>query len=811
MMAGAGDVNGFVQAMGPVARMILGEPSQVIRAKNEIRYGARGSLSISLDKGTWFDNEIGEGGGVIDFVILHKRLNRLDAISWLKTNGHLAEEPQGHARTIAAIYDYLSASGELSFQVVRFVPKTFRQRAPDGNGGYKWKMAGVQLVIYRLPEVIEAVSRDETIYIVEGEKAVHALESIGVVATCSPGGAGKWRTDYGTPLAGAHVVILPDNDPQAVTPDGELKWHADGRPVLPGQDHAADVARKLKKIAASIRIVSLPDLPSKGDAADWVAGGGTLEQLKALSPRSADPEPSSVKSDHPVRPSVEDPSRPTVTVLNGLRHRAADEGLAAMTHAKIPFYQRGRTMVRAALSRAKTSDGQVIDIPGIVDVTVPMLGRALGRAAEWQKVKADGEPVRIDPPKEIVEQIASMFGEWPFPPLTGVIGTPTMRPDGSILDTVGYDEATGLVLIAPPPMPPIPPRPTRLDANVARETLLDLLSEFPFADEASRSVALSMILTAVLRGALLPAVPMHVATAPQPGTGKSYLGDIASAIAIGERCAVIAMAPNAEETEKRLIGAALSGQPIIAVDNVSEMMSGDFLMQVTERPLLQVRPLGTSRPITISNTFTVFATGNNLSAPADLVRRTILCRLDANLENPEDRTFRSNPVKTVLADRGKYIAACLTIGRAYIVAERPGMLRSLPSFEPWSDLVRSAIVWLGMTDPCESMEMARAEDPIRAARAAVFSAWSSELGLNPSGLTTHELILEAESLDDHGFLHPTFREACLSVAAERSGSTISGRRLGNYLAKADKNRVGDLKLTVNRQDPTRPRWVLLKV
>jgi putative DNA primase/helicase len=509
-------------------------------------------------------------------------------------------------------------------------------------------------------------------------------------------------------------------------------------------------------------------------------------------------------------PGVEDHGRPVIRVLSGLRHWAADQGLQAMASARVPFYQRGRSLVRAALSKAKTSDGQVVEIPGIVDVTLPILCRALGSVAEWERVKADGEPVRIDPPKEVVEQIGSMFGEWPFPPLTGVIGTPTMRPDGSILDAVGYDDATGLVLISPPKMPSIPDRPTRVQANQARETLLDLLSEFPFADETSRSVALSMILTAVLRGALLPAVPMHVATAPQPGTGKSYLLDIASAIATGERCAVIAIAPNPEETEKRLIGAALSGQPIIAIDNVSDTLAGDFLMQVTERPLLQVRPLGTSKPISISNTFTVFANGNNLCAAADLVRRTIICRLDANLENPEEREFKSNPVKVVLADRGKYVAACLVIGRAYIVAERPGMLRSLPSFEPWSDLVRSAIVWIGMNDPCDSMELARAEDPIRAARSAVFTSWATELGLNPNGLTTAELISEAEAIDDHGFLHKGFREACLSVAAERSGTTISGRRLGKYLASAEKNRVGDLKLTINRQDVARPRWVLSK-
>lgn len=465
-------------------------------------------------------------------------------------------------------------------------------------------------------------------------------------------------------------------------------------------------------------------------------------------------------------------------------------------------------MVRTAMAKAKTSDGAVIEIAGIVPVTIPILGRALGSVAEWEKIKATGEPTRIDPPREVVEQIAAMSGEWPFPPITGVISTPTLRPDGTILSTIGYDEATGFVLLSPPPMPEIPEHPTRLDADRAIEVLQSLLVEFPFSDEPSRSVALSMILTTVLRGALLPAVPMHVATAPQPGTGKSYLADIASAISTGERCAVLALAPNPEETEKRLIGAALAGQQIIAIDNVSEMMAGDFLNQVTERPLLQLRPLGTSTIIRIANSFTVFANGNNLSAPADLVRRTLVCRLDANLENPEERIFEANPVQAVLANRGRYVAACLIIGRAYIAAGRPNPCQTLPSFERWSDLVRSALVWLGVPDPCSSMDMARAEDPIRAARAAVFQSWEEEIPLGRPGFTTSELVEKTENRDENGFYCPKLREACLAIAADRSGHSVSPLRLAKWLAKNNNNLIGSLKLLVDRNDIARPKWIL---
>ena len=115
----------------------------------------------------------------------------------------------------------------------------------------------------RLPVVIAAVAAGRPVYIVEGEKAADALAGLGVVATCSPGGANKWRAEYGKPLAGADVVILPDND-------------------APGRRHATAVAKALQGIANTVRILALPGLPEKGDVADWIASGGTAASLATL-------------------------------------------------------------------------------------------------------------------------------------------------------------------------------------------------------------------------------------------------------------------------------------------------------------------------------------------------------------------------------------------------------------------------------------------------------------------------------------------------------------------------------------------------
>jgi hypothetical protein len=502
---------------------------------------------------------------------------------------------------------------------------------------------------------------------------------------------------------------------------------------------------------------------------------------------------------------------PTIRVLGGKRHEAANAGLVALEGAGVPFYQRDKTLVRISRIKAKASDGSTVIVPSVMALNNTLLGRVLGQVARWQKIKSTGEIIAIDPPNEVVEQIAVMTDEWPFPPLRGVIDTPTLRPDGSPLQSPGYDPATGYVLFSPPPMPTIPNRPDKADALDALALLNnDLLAEFPFTNNASLSVAMSMLMTPVLRAAMAVA-PAHVVTAPEAGTGKSYLQDIASMIATGDRCAVMAMAEKPEETEKRLIGAALMQFPIIAMDNVNGLLMGDFLCQVTERPVLQIRPLGTSNLLRIANTFTVFINGNNLVIGADAVRRCVQCALDANMEVPEERTFRSNPMALVLADRGKYIAACLTIARAYIGAGRPGRLPPRASYEGWSDVVRSPLVWLGWSDPVETVASIRTDDPIRQQRAAVFAAWAAELTLE-IGYQTSELIVKAEAWGQGERTYPELFAALFAVAATRGGGQqIDARRLAHWLRRNLDTVAMGRKLTVDRSDQQRPYWKLIAV
>jgi putative DNA primase/helicase len=326
----------------------------------------------------------------------------------------------------------------------------------------------------------------------------------------------------------------------------------------------------------------------------------------------------------------------------------------------------------------------------------------------------------------------------------------------------------------------------------------------------SLSCAVSMLMTPVLRG-MMTAAPMHVVTKPVAGSGGSYMQDIAAAIAIGERCPVISLTrDNPEENAKVLSAAALSGQPIIAIDNFTGVLMGDFLCQLIERPMPQVRPLGKSELVTIPNNHCVMANGNNVTTGADAVRRVVQTALDANREDPTTRVFTHNPVAEVLANRGKYIAAVLTMARAYRVAGSPGKLPPRHSFNEWSDTVRSCLVWLNWPDPDLSLKAVRAADPVGAKLHGVITSWAKDLTVG-EGYFTSELVAKAGECLDHSAdrIRPDLWDALFNVAGSKTGQ-LDARALGRWL-EAHLNRIGGgHKLVADRTNKARPRWSLAR-
>jgi hypothetical protein len=253
-----GEITRYYEARIPKLHRLGGE----LRAACPIHKGQRESFAVNVETGQWFcHSQCGRGGSIFDFETELTGSNGKEARdAVLQLAGHLEQE-----RRLVATYDYTDEQGKLLYQTVRYEPKDFKQRRPDGAGGWIWNLKNTRLVLYRLPAVLKA----PVVFVVEGEKDADALTELGVVATTSPLGAGKWRSQYSEVLRGKQVFIIPDADEK-------------------GRQHAQGALGSIRGVAAACKLVPLPEAK---DAAQWLARGGTLDALTALCERETPPEP----------------------------------------------------------------------------------------------------------------------------------------------------------------------------------------------------------------------------------------------------------------------------------------------------------------------------------------------------------------------------------------------------------------------------------------------------------------------------------------------------------------------------------------
>jgi putative DNA primase/helicase len=286
--------------MQEVARRLLGDPNRQLSNQVQFRYGTNGSLAVDLRKGTFYDHEACEGGGVLELIRREKGLNAGEARAWLREAGILGADTRlREEKFVEATYDYTDEEGRLVFQTVRYGyrnrdghrvlaadgrrKKTFAQRQPAGSG-WAWNLNSIEPVPYRLPQLRAAIANDQTIFIPEGEKCVDRLIDAGLCATCNAMGANKWRNELTSYFSGAKVVILSDND-------------------RAGREHGRLVAEKLKGTADSLLILDIPGLPEKGDVFDWLEAGHTAEELQEL-------VASDSRSPEDLNRAIEDDGRP---------------------------------------------------------------------------------------------------------------------------------------------------------------------------------------------------------------------------------------------------------------------------------------------------------------------------------------------------------------------------------------------------------------------------------------------------------------------------------------------------------------------
>ena len=419
---------------------------------------------------------------------------------------------------------------------------------------------------------------------------------------------------------------------------------------------------------------------------------------------------------------------PQIKVIPSELPRIVNEAEDALILLGQEFYQRGGMLVRPVTGTIVNKDGKTQGWQ-LIPVARPYLVETLCCAAQF--VRMDGRSKTkgwkpIDAPDKVASALLSRRGKWKLPILNGIVQAPFLRTDGSLCETPGYDPVSKLLFKADGLFPPIPHQPSREEALKALVLLEDLIGTFPFVGKADRSVALAAILTTMDRRSMATA-PLFAFNSPVAGTGKSKLVDLCSILATGQPMSVISQGYSEEEFVKCLSAALLAGDSGISIDNCERELKSDFLCQVLTQPKLNIRILGLSSNVETPMNAMLFATGNNLTFSGDVIRRTLMCTMDAGCERPELRDFKTDAASEAKERRGELVVAALTVLRAWHVAGERLNLPAFGGFEDWSYRVREALIWLDRTDPCETLAEVRDSDPRRGELVTVIEQWKQHL------------------------------------------------------------------------------------
>lgn len=725
------------------------------------------SLSIALDH----DRILAycHAGCGIEQVLAPLRLEKAD----LFLNNRKPKSKRRESREIEVVYCYADADGK-PFEVVRFKPKGFSQRRPDGKGGYIWNLEGITPTLYHQKEVEAAIARNETVYLLEGEKDVDNLRSRKLVATTNVGGAGKWRDYYTEALRGADLVIIPDNDE-------------------PGRAHANLVAGSCFGVASQIRIVELPD--GSKDVSDWFTNGGDVQKLRGLTSKC------------PVYKPL-----PKVVVTGRQLRDLTSEALKNLYKDNKPprIFRRGGTLIRVA----QDEKGR----PFTEMLTESALRGYLARCCDFLRATARNGMTAVAPPLDVVRDILSLEG-LDFPALEGITEAPLLRSDGSVMCQPGYDRVTRLYYHPSSglSMPSIPERPTDDQITHAIALVGEPLYDFPFDSEASRANAIATMFTPILRPMIDGPVPLAIIDKPQAGTGASLLAEVITLIATGRPAAMMTAQKDDEGWRKAITSLLLKGQLVVTIDNVESTLFAPSLAAILTATTYQDRLLGRSEMVTLPNRTTWIATGNNIRLGGDLPRRSMWIRMDAKMARPwlrDTGSFR-HPylVDWVAHNRSNLLSAMLTIVRAWAVSGMPKSegTPNLGGYESYCRVIGSVLAYMGVVGFLENLDAMYNETDTETPQWQCFlGAWHETIG--EKAITAAEL---ASELNNHQEIRAALPDA-ISDTDSRNYSVRLGQKLsrkngvrypnGLVLIKAGERRRAVTWKVVRFENETSPQF-----
>jgi hypothetical protein len=593
----------------------------------------------------------------------------------------MAHNGSGPTRHIVATFDYQDETGSPAFQVVRFEPKEFRQRRPDGHGGWIWNLQGVVRLLYRLPMVLTDYSQPICFH--EGEKACDAAVAAGLpgVHTTTSGGASNGHLTDVSSCGGRDVLIVPDHDD-------------------PGRRYAETLATRLVEIGATtVRIVPLPNLPQHGDVVEWLATGGTPEQFVTLCQAAGRYD--NTTNAHPPEPTPTAPApsdnRPELDCDIGDLDESTRQAWGVIQTGNAPpqLFLYGSVPSRIELDE----DGRSLRI---IELTADRLRYHAAQQARWTKTKKR-QRVECRPPMDVIKNLLAA-PEIPLPILSRIVEVPVFSDRGTLVQRPGYDAEARLYYqpySAKMTTVSISAEPTADEVATAKARLDDLIRDFPFVSDADTAHAVALALVPFVRDLIDGPTPLHMAEAACPGSGKTLLIEAVLYPSVGTRIGAIAEARDDDEWRKRLTARLREGCPVTLIDNLSRPLDSGTVSAVLTARRWEDRLLGKTETIAVPVRSIFVCTANNPVLSMEIARRSIRIRLDPKMDRPWLRNgFRHPDLRGFIEqERPALIAALLTLVQAWMKAGRPKPAApALGSFESWSNIVGGIVEFAGYKD-----------------------------------------------------------------------------------------------------------------
>ncbi|MFZ3173389.1 MAG: hypothetical protein WA146_00715 [Thiobacillus sp.] len=465
--------------------------------------------------------------------------------------------------------------------------------------------------------------------------------------------------------------------------------------------------------------------------------------------------------------------KPEIRIIAGDLHRivdAAEKVLAAQGR----HYQSGGLIV-------SISTDPVTGDPSTIPTGASALAKELSQAATWEKYDGQKQEwVRCDPPPRHTGILYDTKDYRYLPPLAGVVRQPYFREcNGELVTQPGYDQTSQIFGVFDARQYPIPD-PTLEAARSALALLEDLLAEFHFVAATDKAAALSAIFTAVVRPTL-PYAPGFHARAPVFGSGKTYLCELIGAFGGPGGNAKVSYPTTSEEATKVILSLLLTSPAVIEFDD----MDTDWIPHGTIKRMLTAdkitdRILGVSKTATVSTRTLFLGSGNNVGPVRDLLRRVVTIHIDPRCSTPATMAYNGLPVEKVRKDRGRYVAAVLTIIQAWRRAGSPRSdIENIVTFGgAWSEYCRYPLMWLGHPDPATALLDQVKHDPDSDALAGLLTEWWNAFGSTPT--TVRRAVERAGNL-------PSLLDAMREFPVEERGE-INRSKLG-WLLKKNANRI----------------------